>query len=111
MSTAVQSNWQDSLAAVERSIGDCLSVLDRYESAFAKILQEPGRSVPKRAIPELPVVWDETLSEASRHADEVERLLVEQQELWGRWCQTFHQWQRMMQELPPGFRGASTTTQ
>lgn len=111
-----QTNWQDTLAQVEQSIGDCLAVLERYETAFAKVLLDhQPEPTPTRPVPAPPPAWDEKLAAATRQADEVEQLLAEQEAVWGRWRSTFGHWQEMMRDLPaalrgePPLRGATTT--
>ncbi len=116
MPNQAKINWQDTLTEVERSISDCLVALDRYESAFVKVLHdhqaEPVATLP---LPTPSPVWDEKLAAATRQADEVEQLLAEQEAVWGRWRHTFGNWQQMMHELPaalsakPPFPAATTT--
>lgn len=99
---AQTTNWNETLDEVERSIGDCLAVLDRYELAFAKAFQE--QPIPaSRPVPDASPELDEMLAAATRRADEVEQLLVEQEVVWNRWRQAFGDWQRTMRELPPEF--------
>ncbi len=102
-------NWDETLSQVERSIGDCLAALDRYERAFTKVLHEHPEAIAARPLPAPSPVWDEKLAAATRQADEVEGLLAEQEVVWGRWRQTFGTWQQMMQELPASFAGRRTT--
>lgn len=97
------THWQETLTQVEQSIGDCLAALDRYESAFAKALRAAPEAVAARPLPSPSPVWDEKLAAATRQADEVEQLLAEQEVVWGRWRQTFGNWQQMVQELPATF--------
>jgi hypothetical protein len=97
------THWQETLSQVEQSIGDCLAALDRYESAFAKVLHDSPEAIAARPVPPPSPVWDEKLAAAARQADEVEQLLTEQEVVWGRWRQTFGNWQQLMQDLPAEF--------
>lgn len=105
MTTAAAAGWRDTLAEVERSIADCLSALDRYESAFGQVL---GAAVPV-AVPEPPAegglpAMDEKLSAARHQADEVERLLSEQEAVWGRWRDALAGWQQTLAaDRPAGY--------
>lgn len=116
MTNQAKTNWRDALTQVEQSIGDCLAVLERYETAFAKVLQERHADpLPAAPLPAPAAVWDEKLAAATRQADEVEQLLAEQEVVWSRWRHTFGHWQQMMHDLPPGlarphFPAPATTT-
>lgn len=100
---AQTTNWHETLNEVERSIGDCLAALDRYETAFARALQGQPISETVRALPDPTPEWDAKLAGATNHADEVEQLLVEQEVVWNRWRQAFGDWQRTLKELPPEY--------
>jgi hypothetical protein len=95
MTATATGDWRAALAAVERGIDDCLAALDRYESAFAKVLDE--RPVVKLAEPVLPpaIDWDAQLAKSKATADEVEQVLAEQEVLWGRWRSALANWQTM----------------
>jgi uncharacterized membrane protein YccC len=103
MTTTTGHNWQATLAEVERSIGDCLTALERYESAFARVLQEPTRTPISPPLQESVSRWDEHLAQAEERVDEVEELLLEQERVWGQWRQAFDEWQRSVNELPPQY--------
>jgi hypothetical protein len=88
-----EPNWRTTLADVERSIGDCLETLDRYEAAFARVLAsgEPA-SMGIGRIPEMAPLLEAKLAEADRTTDDVERLLAEQDTIWTRWRDTLATW-------------------
>ena len=76
-----------------QAIEGCLSALDRYETKFTAMLAE---HVPPRGViaPERPVAgaddgWRDRLTAAKAGADQVERLLDEQEAVWGRWRGAF----------------------
>lgn len=96
MATATGAGWRGALAAVEASIGDCLAVLDRYEAAFARVLGEPPAGHAPPPADDRRRAWDEKLATAGRHADDVERLLAEQEAVWGRWREAFADWRRLL---------------
>ncbi|QEL20061.1 hypothetical protein [Limnoglobus roseus] len=116
MTNQAKANWHETLAQVEQSIGDCLAALERYETAFTKVLHDTqAEPIVLPPVPPPSPVWDEKLAAATKQADEVEQLLAEQEAVWGRWRSTFGNWQQMMHELPtalmakPPFPGATTT--
>jgi len=101
MATGNAAEWRTTLGDIERAVRDCLTALDRYESAFAEQLlpDEPARgSAADPADPADPGGgrgWDEKLAAAGRSADEVERLLAEQEAVWGRWREALAGWRQL----------------
>ncbi len=101
MADLKSSNWQETLSKVEHSIDQCLTALDRYESAFQRILIQDERvpEINSRTSPN-EHAWEEKLDTAQQQIDEVESLLEEQQHVWSRWRQVFDRWQQLHNELP-----------
>jgi hypothetical protein len=99
MSEPITGEWRAPLAAVERSIADCLTELERYEAAFHQALGEPITDRKPIALPAI-ADWDEKLAAAGRHADEVERLLSEQHAVWDSWRHKFTDWQKLVADAP-----------
>lgn len=99
MATVTTPNWRQTLSDVERSIGDCLETLDRYEAAFARVLSdaEPVVTLDRVKIPEIAPLLEAKLHDADRTADEVEKLLQEQDCLWTRWKETLAGWHNLME--------------
>jgi hypothetical protein len=86
MGTATGAGWRDALSAVEQSIGDCLTALDRYEAAFGRVLAETGTPPPPPPEPpDRSAEWAAKLAAAGDRADEAERLLAEGEAVWNRW--------------------------
>jgi hypothetical protein len=86
---------------MEASIGDCLATLGKYETQFAKVLQQ--QAAKPVAVPTTPVsstIWDEKLHDAEKQAADVAQLLAEQEAVWGKWQQTFANWQQMLNDAP-----------
>ena len=100
MDKKTEQNWQATLAEVERSIGDCLAALERYETAFARVLNEPAPILATVTEPLSTHKWDEHLTRTNEHVDEVEKLLCEQERVWNEWRQSLDQWQRSVSALP-----------
>jgi hypothetical protein len=98
MATGNAAGWRSTLAEIEQAIGDCLTALDRYEAAFARVLgvepAHPG-SEPEARSAEEPSAWDGRLAAAGEAADAVERLLAEQEAVWGRWRAALADWRRL----------------
>jgi hypothetical protein len=90
-------HWRQTLEEVERSIGDCLETLDRYEAAFARILADAG-PLPQSISHDSSTVWDAKLDMASQTADDVERLLAEQDGVWNRWRETLASWRGLIEQ-------------
>jgi hypothetical protein len=103
MGDARDREWVRTLDEVEDAVRRCLAVLDRYESKFAELLGDrapQALSRPAAADRPLPE-WDDRLAKARGQADEVERLLAEQEAVWGRWREALSEWRRSV-EQPPG---------
>ena len=101
------SEWLRTLDEVERAVHGCLSALDRYEAKFGAVLS--GAAVPVRVPADAPPAaprWDDCLSAATGQADAVERLLAEQELLWGRWRESFANWRRSVEQPDPGINRA-----
>ena len=98
MATVTTPNWRQTLSDVERSIGDCLETLDRYEAAFAKVLSEaePVVTLERVALPEFAPLLEAKLHDADRTADDVEKLLQEQESVWTRWKETLAGWHTLV---------------
>lgn len=105
MATGNAAGWRAALGEIDRAIGDCLSALDRYEATFANLFREGAVDRPPR-----PVVdpnaggglrgWDEKLGAAREATDAVERLLAEQEAVWGQWREAMADWQRLAATSP-----------
>ena len=94
MTGVATGDWRSALTAVERGIDDCLEALNRYEAAFAKVLDE--QPVAPLAAISLPAIdWDDRLQASQSVGDEVERMLAEQEAVWGRWRSALAHWQTM----------------
>ena len=93
-------DWVRTLDEVDEAVHGCLTILDRYEAKFTELL---GERLPPRSNPAVPIpsVWDERLTAARAQADEVERLLAEQEAIWGRWREALSGWRRSV-EQPAG---------
>lgn len=91
------AHWTLTLAEVERSIEDCLESLERYETAFGRVLAKHGK-------PLLPIDdgWDDKLAGATQAADDVERLLEEQDGVWQRWRETLAEWHDLIDDSDAG---------
>ena len=87
-------HWTETLGEIERQIDDCLASLDRYEAAFAKVLNEQGVSTLPLKEPD----WDATLADATRSADEVEQLFAEQDGVWLRWRESLARWHGLIEQ-------------
>jgi hypothetical protein len=99
-------DWVRTLDEVGQAIEGCLAALDRYETRFTAMLAEqvPPREGSPRFDRELPGGddgWRDRLTAAKAGADEVERLLDEQEAVWGRWREALSAWRRLV-EQPPG---------
>lgn len=103
MGDARDRDWVRTLDEVEDAVRRCLAVLDRYEEKFSELLAEHSApTVRRHPLPEsTAAAWDERLSVARGKADEVERLLAEQEAVWGRWRDALSSWRRSV-EQPPG---------
>ncbi len=106
-----EADWVRTLDEVGRAIEGCLTALDRYEVKFSALLAEqlpPRAGAPRfdRALPDGDADggWAERLAAAKAGADEVERLLDEQEAVWGRWREALSAWRRLV-EQPPASRG------
>jgi hypothetical protein len=90
-------DWMRALGEVQEAIRGCLAALDRYEARFAELLSgtapTPRPSPPSGG-------WDDRLAAAQTEADEVERLLAEQEAVWGRWQGAFAAWRRSLEQTP-----------
>ena len=104
MGDAGGSDWVRTLDEVGQAIEGCLSALDRYEARFASLLREqlpPAGRPPQfdRTLPD--PQWEERLAAAKAGAGDLERLLDEQEAVWGRWRAALSAWRRLV-EQPPG---------
>lgn len=106
MGDSGDGDWVRTLDEVGQAIEGCLSALDRYETKFSAMLAEhvpPSEGSPRfdRESPEADDGWRDRLTAAKAGADEVERLLDEQEAVWGRWREALTAWRRLV-EQPPG---------
>jgi hypothetical protein len=104
-------DWVRTLDEVGQAIEGCLSALDRYETKFTAMLAEhvpPREGVPhfERPLPGGDDGWRDRLTAAKAGADEVERLLDEQEAVWGRWREALSAWRQLVEQPQPGERGA-----
>jgi hypothetical protein len=101
-----QAGWMRTLAQVEEAIQGCLTSLDRYEVAFGKTYAEAKELLPAKhyesdpRLDSLEKVWVERLTVAQHAADEVELLLNEQQDLWGKWLDSYNLWKQSLERMP-----------
>jgi hypothetical protein len=106
MGDSGDGNWVRTLDEVGQAIEGCLSALDRYETKFTAMLAE---HVPPRFDRELSGGddgWRDRLTTAKAGADEVERLLDEQEAVWGQWRERLVAWRQLVEQPQPGERGA-----
>jgi hypothetical protein len=96
--------WVRTLDEVGQAIEGCLTALGRYETKFTAMLAE---HVPSRAgVPHLGQQspeddgWRDRLTAAKAGADEVERLLDEQEAVWGRWREALSAWRQLVEQPP-----------
>lgn len=104
-------DWVRTLDEVGQAIEGCLSALDRYEAEFTTMLAEHAASQEgappfDRDLPDADDGWRDRLTDAKAGADEVERLLDEQEAVWGRWREALTAWRRLVEQPQPGERGA-----
>lgn len=94
--------WGRTLAEVEQAVGDCLAALDRYETAFTGVLSDhhPDRPPADPAAHDFDTAWQRRLHAATEHADPVDRLLAEHEQVWGRWCEAYSAWRRSLEQAP-----------
>lgn len=99
MSEPRNPGWARTLADVEQAVEHCLATLDRYEQAFDRVLAE--RQVAPRPAPTPSAdEWDAKLKAAAKQADEVDRLLVEQEAVWADWQRRYAAWRRSLEQPP-----------
>jgi hypothetical protein len=93
-------DWARTLNEVGQAIEGCLAALDRYESRFTALLadQLPAPDRPPRQLSGGDDGWRERLTAAKTGADEVERLLDEQEAVWGRWRESLSAWRRLVEQ-------------
>ena len=100
------AGWLNTLTEVEGAISACLSALDKYEVAFGGLLCEhytdPHPAAPP---PALTSEWDDKLAVATQQADEVERLLAEQESAWSGWLNRFAAWRQSLKHPQVSGRG------
>jgi len=101
MVEAKESSWTRTLTDVEQAVNACLTALEKYEFAFAGVLTDHGRPT---AIARVATVeneeWTARLAAAQARADEVERLLVEQQNVWNDWRRAYTDWRQSLEQAP-----------
>jgi hypothetical protein len=102
-----ERDWVRTLDEVGQAIEGCLAALDRYEVKFSAMLAEqlpPREGAPRfdRSLPEGDGDdgWTGRLAAAKAGADEVERLLDEQEVVWGRWREALSAWRRLVEQPP-----------
>jgi hypothetical protein len=100
------TSWRTTLGAVEQSIADCLSALDKYESAFHQALHEGIREQTAIVLPPI-AAWDSKLAVAQQHTDDIEQLLAEQDSVWQNWRHKFATFQQLVGEAPPSLSSPS----
>ncbi len=92
------SGWMTTLSDVETAIGSCLAALDKYEERFSGVLGEHVGSTPTTAVPDEPDEhWAGRLGGAVEQADQIDRLLTEQEQLWSHWQVRFTDWVRSLE--------------
>jgi hypothetical protein len=94
-----KSGWMTTLSDVETAIGSCLAALDRYEERFSGVLNENGAPVSSAvAVPDEPAEqWGGRLAGTVEQADQMDRLLSEQEQLWSHWQVRFTDWVRSLE--------------
>jgi DNA-binding SARP family transcriptional activator len=95
MTAGKTTGWQDTLSEIEHAIGNCLAVLNKYEAAFAQLLQAEGVAAGAVTDSDRDWAWVEKLNTAGRSAADAERLLAEQEAVWGKWRDALADWQRL----------------
>jgi hypothetical protein len=107
MGSTGSRDWVRTLDEVGQAIEGCLSALGRYEERFSALLAEhlpPGIAGPSfdRSLPEGDADrgWEDRLAAARAGADEVERLLDEQEAVWSRWREALTAWRRLVEQSP-----------
>jgi hypothetical protein len=95
MTAGEATGWRDTLSEIEHAIGDCLAVLNKYEAAFARLLHSEG--LPADSGPDVgrDREWEGRLATVGRSADDAERLLSEQEAVWGKWRDALADWHRL----------------
>ena len=94
-------NWNRTVADVEQAVEACLKSLDKYEQAFAHVLAaQPVTVKPnfEARIADSAEHWTSTLKLAQKHADDVEELLAEQQNLWANWQDQYATWRSSLEQ-------------
>jgi hypothetical protein len=99
-------DWVRTLDEVGQAIEGCLSALDRYETKFTAMLADHVPPHTARPLPAPDDGWRDRLTVAKAGADEVERLLDEQEAVWGRWREALSAWRQLVEQPQPGERGA-----
>jgi predicted nucleic acid-binding Zn-ribbon protein len=112
MTTKSKVGWQTALDDIEHAIVDCLAALDRYEATFVTALNsqldDAQSSAAQQATTHESTTWEERLAAAGDAADAVEKLLAEQEQVWGRWRTALADWQRLAAENGTKSRSVST---
>lgn len=92
------SGWMTTLSDVETAIGSCLAALDRYEERFSGVLGEHGGPASAVEVPNEPDEhWAGRLGGAVEQADQIDKLLTEQEQLWSHWQARFSDWARSLE--------------
>lgn len=107
-----QAGWNRSLSDVEHAVQACLNALERYEAAFAGVLAEHGATVATDGSSSAAAIssscttaltkldLEPTLALAQARADDVERLLLEQQAVWEDWSTSYARWRQSLDGMP-----------
>ena len=99
--------WVRTLSDMEKAIDGCLVVLEKYEAKFEKLLRpesavssEDETSIHSRELPKVEDAFADRVEAARAIAEEVERLLVEQEAVWSRWKDAYESWRDQLSRAP-----------
>ncbi|OWK46648.1 hypothetical protein [Fimbriiglobus ruber] len=94
--------WERTLDEVERAIGVCLASLDGYEQKFAEVLATTPTPVGEPSLP-APILaagsddgFATRLASAGQYSEDVEKVLAEQETVWGEWRNALLAWQQTL---------------
>jgi hypothetical protein len=86
------------LDEVGEAVAGYLAALDAYEQKYRTALAGPAGPCPPEPVPFDRTGWDDQLATARARAEEVERLVREQEALWTRWRDAVADWRRAIEQ-------------